>query len=342
MGTYNEKREDSVTAVRSTPSHRRRVKLAQVGSRLDQFLAVALPQWSRGAVQELIRAGAVRIDGVPVTKLHHKLALGQEVNWLIQSERPSLAEGSLQKAPPAIFADINVIAETDAMVVIAKPAGIAMHPVGRQAALTLTDWLSTYYPQIAGVGDQPSRPGMVHRLDKDTSGVVVIAKHDKAFRALKRLFHDRLMEKEYVALVYGNLASPSGVIDKPIGRVRGSARRSVPAGKREFGGELRGAVTEYGLHTRYPQYDLLSVKPKTGRTHQIRVHLASLGHPIVGDRLYRFKEHRRDPLIPPHQLLHAEALAFTLFGKPYRFKAPLPGYFSDILSVLALQKGEKG
>lgn len=158
--------------------------------------------------------------------------------------------------------------------------------------------------------------------------------------ALKKLFQERKIQKEYLALVYGTVESPSGIINKPLGRVKGSIRRGIPEGKREFAGELREAETEYVLHTRYPQYDLLSVKPKTGRTHQIRVHLASLGHPIVGDKLYRFKEHRKDPLLPPFQLLHAENLRFSLFGKKYRFEAPLPDYFQDTLSILALQKAE--
>ena len=131
------------------------------------------------------------------------------------------------------------------------------------------------------------------------------------------------------------MTQPSGVIDLPIGRIKGEKKRAVPAGKRQFGGELRDAVTEYALHTRYTGYDYLSVKPKTGRTHQIRVHLSALGHPIVGDLLYRFKEHRHDPLKPPFQLLHASELRFQLGRQKYHFSAPLPSYFRDTLKMLA-------
>lgn len=317
------------------------VKLRCVGKRLDQFLAETLPLYSRGEWQRLIRSGQVRVAGEVVSEPRLKLGLGQVVDWpKTSSLNPK--EVSTVSAPAKTLNEVKVLAETDDMLVLSKPAGISMHPVRRGQPNTLTEWLSTRYPQILGIGETPERPGMVHRLDKDTSGIVLIAKHDKAFQALKHLFQERKIHKEYLVLVYGTVSSPSGVIDKPLGRVKGSIRRATPGGKRAFGGELRKAETEYSLHTRYPQYDLLSLKPKTGRTHQIRVHLASLGHPVVGDRLYRFKEHRRDRLTPPHQLLHAFRLNFSLFGKKYRFEAPLPEYFQDTLSILALEKTEKG
>lgn len=324
----------------TTQRESRVVKLRFVGKRLDQFLAEILPLYSRGEWQRLIRSGQVRIAGEVVSEPRLKLGLGQVVDWpKVSNLNPKeVTVSTLAK----ILSEVKVLAETDDMLVLSKPAGISMHPVRRGQSNTLTEWLSTRYPQILGVGEAPERPGMVHRLDKDTSGIVLVAKTQKAFMALKKLFQERKIQKEYLALVYGTVSSPSGVIDKPLGRVKGSIRRATPDGKRTFGGELREALTEYGLHTRYPQYDLLSLKPKTGRTHQIRVHLASLGHPVVGDRLYRFKEHRRDRLTPPHQLLHAFRLNFSLFGKKYRFEAPLPVYFQDTLSILALEKTEKG
>ena len=330
----------TVSPKSTTQRESRVVKLRFVGKRLDQFLAETLPLYSRGEWQRLIRSSQVRIAGEVVSEPRFKLGLGQVVDWpKVSNLNPKeVAVSTLVK----ILSEVKVLAETDDMLVLSKPAGISMHPVRRGQSNTLTEWLSTRYPQILGVGEAPERPGMVHRLDKDTSGIVLVAKTQKAFMALKKLFQERKIQKEYLALVYGTVSSPSGVIDKPLGRVKGSIRRATPGGKRAFGGELREALTEYSLHTRYPQYDLLSLKPKTGRTHQIRVHLASLGHPVVGDRLYRFKEHRRDRLTPPHQLLHAFRLNFSLFGKKYRFEAPLPAYFQDTISILALEKTEKG
>lgn len=321
--------------------HSQVVKLRMVGKRLDQFLALELKGLSREKLKQYIDSGAVSINGEVVRRPDVRLALGMKVSW-----KEGVGELSHQGVEAKKLSQANnfplvaLLAESDDFLVLNKPAGLSMHPVRKGQKNTLTEWLSTRYPQIIGVGEVAERPGMMHRLDKDTSGIVLIAKNQKAFMALKRLFQERKIQKEYLALVYGTLESPSGIINKPLGRVKGSIRRGVPEGKREFGGELREAETEYVLHTRYPQYDLLSVKPKTGRTHQIRVHLASLGHPIVGDKLYRFKEHRRDPLLPPFQLLHAENLRFSLFGKKYRFEAPLPDYFQDTLSILALQKAE--
>ena len=320
--------------------HFQTVKLRTVGKRLDQFLALELEGLSREKLKRYIESGAVTVDGKVVTRPDLRLVLGMRISWQENVEERSSREMEERKSKISTVPLVSLIAETEDFLVLNKPAGLSMHPVRKGQKNTLTEWLSTHYPQLVGIGETLERPGMVHRLDKDTSGIILIAKTQRSFMALKSLFQDRKIQKEYLALVYGTVAVPSGVIDKPLGRVKGSIRRAIPIGKRTFGGELRAAETEYVLHTRYPQYDLLSVKPKTGRTHQIRVHLASLGHPIVGDKLYRFKEHRRDPLTPPFHLLHAANLKFELSGKKYRFEALLPTYFQDTLSVLALEKVE--
>lgn len=314
------------------------VKQRFVGMRLDQFIKALFPHATRGFVQQMIQSGEVLVDGKVAERPDSKVRLGAKVEW------PKYYQERTKKGPSvseAILSQVRVIAEDEHILALFKPAGLSMHPIRSGQAGTLVTWLSTRYPQIMAVGESPMRPGIVHRLDKETSGVVIVAKTQSSFVALKSLFQTRAMQKEYLALVYGNIKSPSGTINLPLGRKKGSIKRAVPLGKREFGGELREAVTEYELHTRYPQHDLLLVKPKTGRTHQIRVHLAALGHPIVGDRLYRFKEHRQDPLLPPYQLLHAKGIRFSLFGKKYRIEAPLPEYYSDILSILALQREER-
>lgn len=313
------------------------VKEKHNGQRLDLFLMESLGGVARPIIHTLIDAGAVRIDGKLGVRAGLRLKPGTVIEVTSQYAigkvvRPSRTAASTCPVP-------TLVAEEETFLVLYKPAGIAMHPAGNSSQTTVSDWISTTYPQIFGIGEDEKRPGMVHRLDKDTSGLVLIAKSNTAFKALKRLFQERKIEKTYFALVYGNLSKASGQIDLPIGRVKGEKKRAVPAGKRAFGGELREASTEYALHTRYTEYDFLSVKPKTGRTHQIRVHLSAIGHPIVGDRLYRFKEHRRDPLKPPFHLLHAGELRFQLGRQKYRYAAPLPRYFTDTLKMLDAEAG---
>jgi 23S rRNA pseudouridine1911/1915/1917 synthase len=310
------------------------VKEKHNGLRLDRFLIETGPALTRSVVQALIASGAVTIDGKAMVRSGLRLKPGMAVHL-----------SGIPRKRKKVFLEVvalpspQVMAETDAFLVLFKPAGIAMHPAGNSHQKTISDWISTSYPQVVGIGEDEKRPGMVHRLDKDTSGLVLIAKTQKSFLALKKLFKERKIEKKYFALVYGNLSHPTGVIDQAIGRVKGGKKRAVPIGRREFAGELREAVTEYALHTRYTGYDFLSVKPKTGRTHQIRVHLSALGHPVVGDLAYRFKEHRQDPLKPSFQLLHAGELRFQWGRKKHRYAAPLPKYFSDTLKMLDAEAG---
>ncbi len=310
------------------------VKEKHNGSRLDRFLMETRPELTRPAAQALISSGAVALDGKVLVRAGLRLKPGMRVHLkgVSEKQKKTLMEQVISPLPKVMF-------ETDAFLVLFKPAGIAMHSAGNSRQKTVSDWISTTYPQIIGIGEDANRPGMVHRLDKDTSGLVLIAKTNKSFLALKKLFQERKIQKTYQALVYGKLSHPTGVIDTAIGRIKGEKKRAVPAGKREFAGALRDAVTEYVLDTRYTGYDFLSIKPKTGRTHQIRVHLAAIGHPIVGDRLYRYKEHRQDPLQPPFQLLHASELRFQLGRKKYRYSAPLPRYFSDTLKMLDSEAG---
>ncbi len=312
------------------------VKEKHNGQRLDLFLMEVLGETNRSVVQLLIDNGEVRIDGKKIVKASLRLKPG-----MVVEVRGVHSVQKTKKSPSQVLVTLSpmLIAEEETFLVLYKPAGMAMHPAGTSSQKTVSDWISTTYPQIVGIGEDEKRPGMVHRLDKDTSGLVLIAKSNTAFKSLKRIFQERKIEKTYFALVYGNVSEASGQVDLPIGRVKGEKKRAVPAGKREFGGGLREASTEYALHTRYTEYDFLSVKPKTGRTHQIRVHLSAIGHPIVGDRLYRFKEHRRDPLKPPFQLLHAGELRFQLGKQKYRYTAPLPRYFSDTLKMLDAEAG---
>lgn len=256
-----------------------------------------------------------------------------------------------------------MIFENDDFAVINKPAGLMVHAVRRKEEgnkgrrkgegkkrkqerekkeneekasgifrrrePTLTDWIVKRWPAIGAVGDDPVlRPGIVHRLDKDTSGVMVVAKTQASFAALKSLFQSREMKKTYVALVNGIPKESEGIIDRPIGIRNGTLKRSVHAKTM-----AKEAITEYRVRERFPGCALLEVYPKTGRTHQIRVHLASIGHPIVGDRLYG-RLHSGDIAVPPapRLMLHAKALEFSNeMGARFSFEAPLPEDFRLVI-----------
>ena len=232
--------------------------------------------------------------------------------------------------------DITILYEDADVVVIDKPVGLAVHGDGRSTRPTVADWHGARIPAVCAVGEPmvlPSgavlpRPGVVHRLDTETSGVLVLAKNEEAFAHLKRQFHDRLAEKEYRAFAYGRLKEERGEIDRPIGRSAKDFRlRSAQRGAR---GVLREAVTSFRLLGASPAYSYLSLSPRTGRTHQLRVHLKAINHPIVGDRLYAPAQVARDrsALGFSRLALHAHTLTLLLpSGERATFTAPLPADF---------------
>ncbi len=242
--------------------------------------------------------------------------------------------------------DIKVIYENDDMVAVNKPAGVLVHrpekgPQASREADVLTDWIEAHYPEAHEVGDPSTsswqanlRPGIVHRLDEDTSGIILIAKNQPTFTYLKGLFQRHEVKKTYLALVHGRMAG-KGKIEKPIGLKSGSVKRSVSAPGMKM---VKEAVTEYrvlklfknGLDT----FTLLAVTPQTGRTHQIRVHLASIGHPIVGDSLYG-RPKMDKTLGLGRQFLHAESVEFTLpDDNRIKIEAELPPDLQDFLGNL--------
>ncbi len=237
--------------------------------------------------------------------------------------------------------EIPILYEDEDFLVIDKPSGLLVHSDGKVKEPTLADWLIEKYPNIRGVGEpwtSPSgetiyRPGIVHRLDRDTSGVLVVAKTENAFTHLKKQFQERLAKKTYRAFVYGVVKNDTGIIDKPIGRSASDFRKWSS----EFGarGELREAVTEYKVLERGKEATYLEIYPKTGRTHQIRVHVKSIGHPIVCDKLYAPKQ--MCLLGFSRTALHAFSLEImSPSGKPLRFEAPLPEDFVQALEFLNL------
>jgi len=238
--------------------------------------------------------------------------------------------------------NINVIYEDDDIVAINKPSGLLVHPVLEssrgdtvQSSPTLVNWLLEKYPEIKLVGDDPSiRPGIVHRLDKDTSGVLVAAKNQKSFDFLKSQFQNRQVVKKYIALVHGKVKNKEGVINFPIGASKHDFRKKSSIGK--LRGKIREAVTEYKVIEEFPDYTILEISPQTGRTHQIRVHLKSIGHPIAGDKLYGQKK-ETNHLNLERQFLHAKSIDIMLpSGGKIRLEADLPDDLKEAL--LKLQK----
>ncbi len=234
--------------------------------------------------------------------------------------------------------EITTIFEDKNLVAVNKPAGLLVHRTAVSKEPTLVDWLLKKYPEIKKVGDNPNeRPGIVHRLDRDTSGIIVIARNQDFFDYLKKLFQEHLVKKIYLALVKGKVNSNSGIIAKPISIKRNSTKRTV------YGGKMpKEAVTEYKKLKFFKKGDkfftLLEIKPQTGRTHQIRVHLASIGHPVMGDKFYG---RGCDSLGLERQFLHASSIEFSSArGERIKIEASLPDDFKKV--ILNLKKnGQK-
>lgn len=229
---------------------------------------------------------------------------------------------------------IKIIYEDENILAVNKPAGLLAHPVSISKIhdSSLVDWLLEKYPEIKKVGEDPERPGIVHRLDKDTSGVLLVAKNQKAFEYLKKQFQDRKIKKKYIALVDGKVKNNEGIIDLPIAKSKSDFRKKTSVGK--MIGKEREAVTEYKVVKRFEKFTLVEAYPKTGRTHQIRVHLKAIGHPVVCDKLYGPKK-QVCPFGLTRQFLHANALDFNLpDGSRIQLEADLPRDLQNALNML--------
>jgi 23S rRNA pseudouridine1911/1915/1917 synthase len=278
---------------------------------------VYVPDLSRTRIQQLIRSGLVKIDGLIVTKPGFRLNGGEVVEILIPAPTPSTLQA--EKIP------IDIIFETEDLLLVNKPAGMVVHPSVGHDTGTLVHAALAHSPEMEGIGGE-IRPGVVHRLDKDTSGLIILAKNDAAHHELQQQFKDRSVEKVYLTLVDGGPPTPSGRIEAHIGRDPRYRKRMAVV----HSGKGREAITIYHTKESFSEHSLLEVHPKTGRTHQIRVHLAYIKCPVVGDREYG----RKRPTLPiGRQFLHAASLTIRLPGKEIsrRFEAPLP---SDLEAVL--------
>jgi len=309
-----------------------RIELLAVGAgqeRLDRFLARQVPDLSRSAAQRLIDEERVTVNGEPA-RSSYKVRAGDQVVVLLPGD-----DGVQELRPEAI--PLHVVYEDDALLVVDKPAGMVVHPAPGHTGGTLANALLAHSPELAGL-DLPSpeqRPGIVHRLDRDTSGLILLAKTEKVQRALQQQFKDRLVDKAYLALVHGHLQPAWGRIEAPIGRdPQHRQRMAVLPGGRE-------AVTEYHVLEQFDRqtgpaagmYSLVKAEPRTGRTHQIRVHLASVGHAVVGDPVYG---RRRTHLPLERQFLHAGHLGFQhpVTGQRLELEAPLPADLAGVLELL--------
>jgi 23S rRNA pseudouridine1911/1915/1917 synthase len=286
------------------------VTAEQSGERLDRFVAAREPELSRSRVQALVKSGAVLLNGA-VARCSDSLHENDEIAVHVPDATP---EVDLQGED----IPLSILHEDSDLLVLNKPAGLVVHPGAGNPTGTLVQALLHHCKDLSGIGGV-ERPGIVHRLDKETSGCLVIAKNDNAHQSLATQFADRIVEKTYLAIVEGTLRRASGVIEEPIGRHR-VHRQKMAVVPLEKG---REAVTNYRVLATGDGLSLVECQPKTGRTHQIRVHLKHLGHPIAGDPVYgkrgKFERH----------LLHAWKLSFDhpRDGKRLTFTAPVPSDF---------------
>jgi len=286
------------------------------GTRLDKYVCEKCPELSRTHAQKLIGGGHITVND-RVAKAGLKLNIGDRLTIVIPPAAPS------PLSPEAI--PLNIVYEDDDLLVVDKPAGLTVHPAPGHPSHTLVNAILSHFPHLADIGDS-LRPGIVHRLDKDTSGVMLVAKNSVAQANLAEQFRARSVVKAYLVLVKGHLTPESGIIEAPIGRdPRNRKRMAVVA-------EGREARTEYRVVKYIGDYTLLEVKPETGRTHQIRVHLSAIGYPVVGDPMYGVKS-----LYLSRQFMHASRLGFKLpsSGEYVEFTSELPPDLEQALKDIA-------
>ena len=289
------------------------------GLRLDAALSECLPELSRSAVQKLLEAGAVTLDGKPVKK-NARLPTGTVLEVALPKLRET--ENLAQDIP------LDVVYEDDDVIVVNKPKGLVVHPAPGHADGTLVNALLHHCgDSLSGIGGE-KRPGIVHRIDKDTSGLLIAAKNDFAHAHLAAQLKDHSLARTYECIVCGNIREDCGTIDAPIGRDPGNRKKMAVTEKNS-----RSAVTHWEVIARYPGYTHIRSKLETGRTHQIRVHLAWRNHPILGDTVYG---HKKPELGMESQCLHARELTFVhpRSGERITVQCELPDYFREALQKL--------
>ncbi len=310
---------DPVAAIRQV-----RVTEKQQGLRLDRGLAEQLPELSRSRLQQLIRQGQVWLNGQPCLDKNRPLQAGDQIEVRIPPATPTTLQP--ERIP------LDILYEDDDLLVINKPRGLVVHPAPGHTSGTLVHALLAHCPHLSGINGE-LRPGIVHRLDKDTTGALVIAKHDQAHQHLQAQIQAKTARRIYLGVVFGRPAQSQGTISAPIGRhpVDRQKMAVLPPG------QGRAAVTHWQVLERLGNYTLMQFELETGRTHQIRVHAAHLRLPIVGDPLYT--QSKTSPVKLSGQALHAWKLSFVhpRTGQPLQVTAPLPEEFERLLRQLRSQ-----
>lgn len=300
------------------------------GKRIDRFLSEVISNLSRSQANKLIKSKAIFLNEKP-TKPSAHLRAGD----IISGSIPGVEPISLKPEP----IPINILYEDSSIIIVNKPPGMVAHPAYGHSSGTLVNALLYYCKDLKGINGV-IRPGIVHRLDKGTSGVMVVAKDDKSYHNLAKQFKERIVEKVYLTIVYGNFNQDEGVINSKIGRHPKERKRMSTKTKKG-----RSAVTFWKIVERFDNFTLLETRPRTGRTHQIRVHLATTGHPIVGDPLYGRKGKLgsiQDPLVREclkrmnRPALHAQKLSFNhpITGEKMEFVAPIPEDMKELIGIL--------
>ncbi|MBU0598018.1 RluA family pseudouridine synthase [Patescibacteria group bacterium] len=309
------------------------------GLRLDKFLAEKLPDRSRSQIQKFIKSGGVLVNNKK-TAVHQFLKADDLITINLTQPEPALSNDGVpavptQSTPQARVSaprrGLEIITDQPDYLVIDKPAGLLVHEAPNHNEPTLVDLILKKYPDIKKIGEDPMRPGIVHRLDRDVSGLLVVVKTQDMFDHLKSQFKTRQIKKEYLALVYGTPQKHSGEITFNIDRSETMDHKMAAVPDNNRG---RQAITEFEISARYLNYTLLKIKPQTGRTHQIRVHLNAYGLPIVGDQIYKPKK-LKTKIAMDRIFLHAQYLGFyDLHKKWQEFTLPLPPELQIILDNL--------
>ena len=289
------------------------------GERLDAFITRSVEALSRSAAQKLMEEGCVRLNGKPGKK-NDKLSPGDRVEVTIPEPK------EVDIAPKEI--PLDIVYEDDDVLVLNKPKGLVVHPAaGHQDDTLVNGLLYAMGDSLSGINGE-LRPGIVHRIDKDTSGLLAVAKNDLAHTVLASQLKDHTMARTYEAIVCGSFREDSGTVDAPIGRHPTDRKKMCVTARNS-----KNAVTHWEIVTRYRGYTHIRCRLETGRTHQIRVHMAHIGHPILGDTVYG---HKKTELGQDSQCLHAGALCFRhpRHGQPVMVFAPLPEYFQQVLEKL--------
>jgi 23S rRNA pseudouridine1911/1915/1917 synthase len=314
----------SSSNIRYTPPmpHRFEIEDLNAGDRLDVFLTSAFEgEKTRSAIAKALKAGGATVNGKPAS-VHHFLKAGDVVEFdeTPKEQKSSSKTKKTSAASTKQLPKLNIIEEHAGWLVINKPSGLMVHPDAVTEHGTLVDLLVTHDPAIAKIGEDPSRPGIMHRLDKDVSGLMVIAKTQDAYDHLKKQFAEHSVEKHYLALVHGEVSHDEGDITFRIARSsRGGRMAAVPTGSKEG----KAARTHYKVIKRFRGATLLELEIFSGRTHQIRAHMHGLGHPVIGDSLYTIRQTDRN-VTAPRLLLQSIVLSFTDPETESRVRFTLP------------------